>query len=288
MRRAEGAPVAYPRPMLAALVVLAQLQPLPKNLVPLDSDAGRALFAEAESQRPYFRLSSQFLTQKTTTYCGVAASVMVLNALPLEAPVAKEWAPFRAFTQDNVFDASASLGITAEHVASGGLTLDQLAALLLANHAEPRALHAADATVDAFRTDASQALRSPEAYVLVDFLRSGLGQDTGAHWSPLAAYDAKADRFLVLDVARFRYPPYWATTADLWTAMSTNDPDSGKTRGYVIVRPSAGAPGRAPVAPVGHRIIWMASLVVAAIFAAGAVTGALIMRWRWKPAPRVA
>jgi hypothetical protein len=63
-----------------------------------------------------------------------------------------------------------------------------------------------------------------------------LGQEIGGHISPLAAYDAKSDRFLVLDVARYKYPPVWVRTADLFGAMNTVDKDNnGKTRGFVLV-----------------------------------------------------
>jgi hypothetical protein len=52
----------------------------------------------------------------------------------------------------------------------------------------------------------------------------------------LAAYDEKADRFLILDVARYKYPPLWVTTSDLFEAMNTSDPDNdNKTRGCVLV-----------------------------------------------------
>ncbi|HVQ02925.1 MAG TPA: phytochelatin synthase family protein, partial [Burkholderiaceae bacterium] len=45
-----------------------------------------------------------------------------------------------------------------------------------------------------------------------------------------------SDRFLVLDVAAHRYPPVWVRSADLWAAVHTVDPASGRTRGFVIVR----------------------------------------------------
>jgi hypothetical protein len=36
-----------------------------------------------------------------------------------------------------------------------------------------------------------------------------------------------------LDVARYKYPPSWVKTTDLWNAMNTDDSDSGKKRGYL-------------------------------------------------------
>ena len=77
-------------------------------------------------------------------------------------------------------------------------------------------------------------------------MRTALGQEKYGHISPLAAYDAKADRFLILDVARYKYPPVWVKTSDLFDAMNTPDPSNGgKTRGYVVVAKSGADPGRA-------------------------------------------
>jgi hypothetical protein len=35
--------------------------------------------------------------------------------------------------------------------------------------------------------------------VIVNYLRNAIGQEWGGHISPLAAYDADTDRFLILD-----------------------------------------------------------------------------------------
>ena len=262
----------------AVLALLAQLQPLPPQLVALDSDEGQKFLLESSARRSYFALAGTFLTQKTQSFCGVASSVMVLNAMPVQAPVSAGYAPFRAFTEDNIFEAAAPM--TPQFVANGGLTIEQLQSLLEANRVEARARPASESSLEAFRAEASQALAAPAHHVLIDFYRSELGQDFGAHWSPLAAYHAGSDRFLVLDVARFRYPPYWARAADLWKAMDTRDLDSGKTRGYVLVSPLAGAPGRVAVPLVKHRLLRLALGAGLLVFAAGVLVGALAMRWR--------
>ena len=43
----------------------------------------------------------------------------------------------------------------------------------------------------------------------------------GGHFSPLAAYNGKADDLLLMDVARYKYPPFWVDTDLLWQAMAT-------------------------------------------------------------------
>ena len=42
-------------------------------------------------------------------------------------------------------------------------------------------------------------------------LRRRVLQALAESHSPLGAYDEKADRFLILDVARYKYPPVWVT-----------------------------------------------------------------------------
>ena len=72
--------------------------------------------------------------------------------------------------------------------------------------------------------------------MIVNYLRKALGEERGGHISPLAAYDGKADRFLILDVARYKYPPVWVKTSDMFAAMNTEDAQNdNKTRGFVLV-----------------------------------------------------
>ena len=267
--------------MLAvAIALLAQLQPLPPSLIALDSPEGENLLVESQARRAFFSLVGTFATQKTQAFCGVASSAMVLGALPLEAPVAAEVAPWRFFTQENLFNPAVSATLNAGFVGRGGLTVEQLAFLVRGNRADAKATLARESTLEAFRAEAAKALGEPAHFVIVDFLRGELGQDTGAHWSPLGAYHAGSDRFLVLDVARFRYPPYWVKAADLFRAMDTLDLDSGKSRGWVTVGPLAGAPPRIEPPPVSHRIVRVAAAAAGGVFLLGAAAGFLIGRRR--------
>jgi len=52
----------------------------------------------------------------------------------------------------------------------------------------------------------------------------------------LAAYAEDGDRFLILDVSRYKYPPVWIEAEALFAAMDTPDSDNdNKSRGFVIV-----------------------------------------------------
>src|SRR6267142_6861289 len=75
----------------------AETLPLPPNLVGAASPAGEGYFLEAEARAAYFPLVDNFVTQKNQAFCGVASSVMVLNALQLPAPAVHEYDPYRTF-----------------------------------------------------------------------------------------------------------------------------------------------------------------------------------------------
>ncbi len=214
----------------------AETLPLPTNLVGSATDEGEALLVGAEAREAYFPLADQFVTQKTQSYCGVASMVMVLNAAGVPAPAVPEYEPYHVFTQDNVLDERTDAIVTRETILKQGMTLDQLAGVLATRPLAVTVRHAGDTSLDAFRDAARDYLAKPRHFVVVNYLRKAMRQEVGGHISPLAAYDADSDRFLILDVARYKYPPVWVTAADLFAAMNTPDDDNGgRSRGFVLV-----------------------------------------------------
>ena len=120
------------------------------------------------------------------------------------------------------------------------MTLDQIAGILATEPIKAEVHHASDSSAEEFRKLASSYLGQPGHFVIVNYLRKAIGQQVGGHISPLAAYDAKSDRFLILDVARYKYPPVWVKTTDIFDAMNTPDgANDNKTRGYVLVTAAA-------------------------------------------------
>jgi hypothetical protein len=209
---------------------------LPDNLVGFTSHDGESYFAESDAREAYFPLASNFLTQKTQAYCGVASIVMVLNALNIPAPPVPEYEPYRTFTQDNLLTPQTDAILPREVLARQGMTLDQIGGIILTQPVKVEVHHAAESSVGEFRNLASSYLGEPGHFVLINYLRRAIGQESGGHISPLGAYDSKTDRFLILDVARYKYPPVWVKTSDIFDAMNTKDADNAnKTRGFVLV-----------------------------------------------------
>lgn len=220
---------------LAGGALFAQTLPLPRNLINFNSAEGEKLLLESPALQDYFPLSIQFVTQKNQAYCGVASSVMVLNALAIPAPEAPEYGTYHLFTQDNFFNAQTQNVVAAEVVAQKGMTLDQLGKLLESYQVKVEVHHGGDVTLDEFRSMVVNNLQETGNFVLVNYLRKAIGQETGGHISPIAAYNKETDRFLILDVSRYKYPPVWVKASELWQAIATVDSDSGKTRGFVLI-----------------------------------------------------
>jgi hypothetical protein len=214
----------------------ADTLPLPDGLTGFSTYDGEVDFAESDAREAFFPLASNFVTQKTQAYCGVASIVMVLNALALPAPAVPEYEPYRTFTQDNVLSERTDVVLPRETLAHQGMTLDQIGGILATQPVKAEVHHASDSSVDEFRKLTSAYLREPGHFVIVNYLRKALGEQAGGHISPLGAYDGKTDRFLILDVARYKYPPVWVKAADMFAAMNTPDAaNDNKTRGFVLV-----------------------------------------------------
>jgi hypothetical protein len=204
--------------------------------IPLAHPDGMALLSRSLQRADYAPLAETFLTQANLAYCGVASSVMALNSLGVPAPAVSGYGSNRFWTQDNLFSAEASRAVLDPAVvARRGMTLQQLRDLLASTGARARAIHASTLDLPAFRRLVEASLANPDDRLLVNYLRRSVGQEGGGHISPLAAYHAASDRVLLLDVARYRYPSVWLSLATLWQAMRSTDPDSGRSRGLVLV-----------------------------------------------------
>ena len=213
--------------------------PTPTIATPLNTTAGFDILLKPTTlRRSYVALAPHFATQSTQSYCAVASSVMALNALPaVAAPVDGAYKPYAYWTQD-------VLASTMKAVRDPmyGMSRDQLtAALALVPDLRATNVSATAAwnnSADELRRLVKHALSDDAAsHVLANFYRKDLDEAGGGHWSPLAAYDADGDLALLLDVARYKYPPVWVPLADLAKAMVAGDADNagGAPRGVLVL-----------------------------------------------------
>lgn len=205
------------------------------ELIYLTDPAGTTLFTHAEITVPYFKLASYMESERIVTFCGPATIADVMNSLDVERPVPEQLYPFALFTQDTIFTAKNQALKPYPRVEHDGLVLTQLAQFFVNLGVSAEARHADEFDVDGLRKIIRTVLADPEKRLVVNYSRKPLGQIGDGHISPVAAYDEDTDRVLVLDVARYKYPPVWMTLSDLYGAMDTVDTGSNQVRGIVVV-----------------------------------------------------
>lgn len=216
-------------------------RPLPAGLVPFASAEGRQVFQEALAAGDlsgWFPLAQHFHTQADPAFCGLGTLVVVLNALEIDP--GRLWkGPWRWFGEE-LLDCCKPL----DQVRAQGLSLSELACLARCNGASARVAYAADHTQGDLRAALLASARAPNGpFVVVNYDRRTLGQTGAGHFSPVAGVHVERDLALVLDVARFKYPPHWVPIPQLWEALAAIDPDTDRSRGWVVL-------DRSPV-PIG-------------------------------------
>jgi hypothetical protein len=204
----------------------AQQLALAHDLIDGTSAQGRQLLAATPATSDYDQLNPYFVAQSRRAFCGVASSAIVINAVLRRRP---------AVTQETLFTPAATTVRSALAVTFNGLTLDQLADIIRAHGLQVQIVHAAQSNLESFRNMARATLAEPLTFLIVNYDRAALGQDGGGHISPVGTYSPETDRMLVLDVAAYKYPYTWVPVSKLWSALNTIDPDSGQTRGYLLV-----------------------------------------------------
>ena len=214
------------------------VEPLPDNLLAFDSKYSTHLIKQ-NANNGTIKLLEHFATQQTVTYCGPASAITILNAMDIAAPIDQVPAPidpgyfeFAYFSQNNFFSDAVQDIILPEQVANNGMTLTELADAIATWGVKATPYFANEMTLGEFRAKIKYAL-AHDKYIIVNFLRSAMQQQGGGHHSPVAAYDRVSDRFLVLDVARYKYQSYWVTAEDLWVSSKTMDGDL--SRGFIVI-----------------------------------------------------
>lgn len=223
-------------------------RPLPENLIALSSTQGKILFREAlefGDMESYFPLAEQFITQSEPSYCSLSTLAMVLNALNYDPK--KIWKGSWRWVSEEMFhcETKSICGHTLEKVQKQGLNFAEFESLAkchgvkISSH---RVCHNSEHVcgsigLSKFRNNIIETSKNNDAskFIVANFSRKFLNQTGDGHFSPIAGYHRGKDMVLILDVARFKYPPYWVSTKDLWDAMAVQDVSTGLTRGYFVI-----------------------------------------------------
>jgi hypothetical protein len=208
------------------------------DLVYLNTPQGEQRLISAKLREPFFAMQPYVETQQNLAFCGPASIVAVMNSLGTPRPAESRLYPYNFYTQDNIFNGDTQRVKSYVMVSVRGMTLAEIASFFNALGVKATAHYADALNAEQLRTVIKSALANPNARIVVNYNRKTLAQEGSGHQSPLAAYDEASDSVLMLDVAKFKYPPAWIPLADLLESMRTIDSDSGKSRGLVIVEKS--------------------------------------------------
>ncbi|EPS73368.1 phytochelatin synthase 1, partial [Genlisea aurea] len=203
------------------------------------STEGKKLFTEAihdGSMEGFFKLISYFQTQSEPAFCGLASLSMVLNALAID-PGRKWKGPWRWF-DENMLDCCEPL----EKIKNKGVTFGKVICLAHCAGARVEAFRANQSSIDDFRKYVMTCSSSDDRHLIASYHRGTFSQTGTGHFSPIGGYHAKSDMALILDVARFKYPPHWVPLTLLWEAMNTVDESTGHHRGFMLVSKNQRAP----------------------------------------------
>lgn len=184
--------------------------PLPNQSISLYSAQGQYLLQQSQYKTAYNRLAQFYISQERN-FCGVASGTMVLNALQ---------APNRAiYNQENFFSSNVKNVVSPATAHQRGMSLTELSAALQKHGANTTPIYGNKLSLSAFRSMLENNLSQPNRYLIALFSRPLVHEVGNGHFSPIAAYDAKSDSVLLMDVAQFKYPPHWIKIASLWQAI---------------------------------------------------------------------
>lgn len=224
------------------------------------SDEAEELLENSDYKNDFYQLANFYQAQINPLYCGVATSVIILNAINYgKIPSQKELEvrkptemgggviSYNAYSQSNFLNAKTDKikdrdiiemrKPNAKNQYDPGLTLDNLANILSKVHKlHVKLTYAADysdQSLEEFRDVLRKYLNEDREFIIANFDGQVLETNTGGHISPIVAYDEDTDRVLVLDVAMHKNRWYFASIKKLYAAMNTKDGD--KYRGFLVV-----------------------------------------------------
>ena len=213
---------------------------LPDSAIAFSSVEGRQIFREALAlgeMEGYFALAEQFHTQAEPAFCGLGSLVVVLNALSIDP--GRIWKGVWRWYGEEFLDCCLPLSVIKEN----GITFDEFVCIAGCNGAVVKPNRYNHSSLENFRQAVEQVTTAPgDIHLVVSYSRKVLGQTGDGHFSPIGGYHRQRDLVLLLDVARFKYPPHWVSLPLLWKAFEPVDPVTNQCRGYILLQKSERLP----------------------------------------------
>ena len=193
----------------------------------------------------FWALMPYYVHQQTESSCSIASVTMVMNAIRAPKDLGSE-EPL--LTQTSLLELTKSESWKkAVGAHGGGVNLDQLGQLVETSvksigyaNAQVTVVHAeknSKESLASLRKALVENEKSANDFIILNFIQGAYTGDADVgHIAPLAAYDSKNKRALVLDPDRQWYEPYWVSDETLLNGMATQDTSVSKFRGYVWIK----------------------------------------------------
>lgn len=235
------------------------------DIILFKTDEGKSLLETSEHQKHFWKLINFFQPQINPIYCGIAAGVIVGNALRFGTdalPVQNELSvhkpegaggdtiPFRSFSQwtflnedTEAIKPKAIIDYQVEREAEGrkffnpGLTVPDLAQMLEVHGFSVEVFEVVEPPsegFDAFEKKLIEALDRDDCFVIGHYFGNIVGSATGGHFSPFVAYNKKEGRVLVSDVATHKQEWFWGDIKKMYKACRKKD-SANLPGGLIIV-----------------------------------------------------
>lgn len=234
-----------------------------RSIIYWNTEEGKRRLFESECNEDFFALCNYFQPQLKPTYCGIATTVIFLNALRIPKGFVVESGlsvkkPLALGGGEMAYNAYSQLTFLNERTDkikcrtliegnfdpecpegggfSPGMSLDDLVKKMKLHFLDVETVHMNEVTeesISLFRSHLQKHNLKPDCFMGVNFHSAPLGREGEGHFSPVVAYHRLSDSCLVMDVAGHKQPWFWVRIEDLCHAMHTKD---GKQyRGYVLV-----------------------------------------------------
>jgi hypothetical protein len=237
-------------PKMSQMKVKNQIQPNPASeLLYLDNNqAIQLLLHDAyNAATDFFMYQQGWEVQINQAYCAIATSAAVLNSYrgkialpqdPIYTPF--PWATQMALVEDECVKAAV---LDIDSVKCAGLGIGMVPNLLncfLMPQGFVAMAYPVDpdfSSQDHLKDIVVNALLDENSRVVLNYDRGGIGQGPlgHGHWSPIGAYSQEIDSFLIMDVAKYKYPPVWVPTDKLFGGVGTLDLCSAMKKHYLPV-----------------------------------------------------
>ena len=221
--------------------------PLPKSLLDYRSTESRTRLCrtlQTGHAVPFLTLSSCYNTQSKLTYSGLTTLAIILNSLQIDPR--RSWKSIWRWYTDELLDKC----IYKDGIRGPGTTLEEFVYLAECNGAiatlvrPDNSIGPFDKFVQSLErvctggrqaSDQNPSDEVPKELMAISYSREVVGQFGGGHFSPVAALDKQTNSVLMLDTARYMYPPHWIPVELIFQAMLPTDLATDKSRGYIVL-----------------------------------------------------